>query len=220
MKNLIKVILLSGVFLIFSQKAVFAFELKLPKLGSGSNSSVNVDDLSKQQDELVKTLNSSLRDLATSQQIMAEALGLKGAASLAETNANNLKSGDLTGKDDVAKAVANSKDADKMIQEELAKGTELSEESKAKFSTALVPYGKGSVGMVVTGKKAADAAKSLTTTTDLTILSKLGTLMYIGKESPTLISTFTGTTGKLISFSKANGLDTSGIEKEAKLMGD
>jgi len=216
MKITKKIAILSSIALMLSQPVAMAFELKLPTKSSDSGSSVDVNTLSKQQDDLVKSLNASLRDLATSQKIMADALGLKDAAALAESNSNKLKSGDLTGKDDISKAVANSEDANKMIQAELKKGTKLSDDSKALFSTALVPYGTGAVGVLVTGKKAADAVKSLTATADLTILSKLGNLIYIGKEAPTLISAFTSTTGQLISFSKTNGLDTSGIEKATK----
>ena len=116
--------------------------------------------------------------------------------------------------------MANSENANKMIQAELKKGTKLSDDSKALFSTALVPYGSGSVGMIVTGKKAAEALKSLTSTVDLAILSKMSSLIFIGKESPTLISAFTSTTSQVISFSKTNGIDTTGIEKQAKSMGE
>lgn len=220
MKLTKKIAIISSIAMLLSQPVAMAFDLKLPTKSSDSGSSVDVNALSKQQDDLVKSLSASLRDLSASQKIMADALGLKDAAALADTNANNLKKGDLTGKDDISKAVANSEDANKMIQAELKKGTKLSDDSKALFATALVPYGTGSVGVIVTGKKAADAAKSLTTTADLTVLSKLGSLIYIGKEAPTLISAFTSTTSQVISFSKTNGIDTTGIEKAAKSMGD
>lgn len=215
-----KIVLISGLALVLSQPAAMAYELKLPTKSADSGSSVDVGALTKQQDDIVKTLNASLRDLSTAQKIMAEALGLKSSAALAEDTAKKLQSGELTGKDDLQKAVSNTKSVDKEIAAELKKGAKLSDESKAKFATSLVPYGTGSVGMVVTGKKAADAAKALTTTVDLTVLSKLGTLIYIAKESPTLVSTFTGTTSQLISFSKANGLDTKGIENLAAGMGN
>jgi hypothetical protein len=215
-----KIVTISSIALLLAQPVAMAFELKLPTKSSDSGSAVDTGALSKQQDDLVKSLNASLRDLATSQKIMADALGLKDASALAETNANNLKKGDLTGKDDIQKAVANSEGANKLIQAELKKGTKLSEDSKALFSTSLVPYATGSVGIVVTGKKAAEALKSLTTTTDFTVLTKLSNLIYIGKEAPTLISTFTSTTGQLITFSKTNSIDTSGIEKAAKSLGE
>jgi hypothetical protein len=220
MKLTKKIVMMSSIALFLIQPVAMAYELKLPTKSSDSSSSVDINSLSKQQDDLVKTLNAGLRDLSDSQKIMAEALGLKDAAVLADTNANNLKKGELTGKDEISKAVANSEEANKIIQAELKKGTVLSDESKALFVTSLVPYGKGSVGMIVTGKKAAEAAKSLTTTLDLTVLSKLGNLIYIAKEAPKLMTAFTSTTGQLLSFSKANGIDTSSIEKAAKSMGD
>lgn len=203
----------------FSINHVSAFELKLPKVGSSSSSgsgSVDVNALTSQQAALLKNLSESLRNLTQSQALMAASLGLKAQASIAETNANKLKSGDLTGKDDADKVVTSTLEVNKAIQEELKKGIKLSDESKAQFVSALPYYAKGAVGVVVTGNQAADAAKSLTTTTDLTVLSKLGTLIYIAKQAPSLLSTFVSTTGQVVSFSKANGIDTSSLESATK----
>lgn len=200
-----------------SSQYALAFELKMPKIGSdSSSSSVDVGALGNQQAELVKTLSNTLRDLTQSQIIMANALGLKAQASTAEDNSNKLKSGDLTGKDDIQKAVTSTVEVNKAIEAELKKGTKLSEDSKAQFTSALVPYGKGAVGMILTGKKAIDTAKALTSTIDLTILSKFGSLIYIAKEAPSLMSTFASTTGQVVSFSKSNGIDTSSFEKNSK----
>lgn len=211
-----KILTISSIFLLLTCTVSMAFELKLPSKSSGTESTVDIGSLTKQQDELVKSLSSSLRDLAAAQKIMADALGLKDAAKLAETTANKLKSGDFTGKDEMVKSIANTKDAQNLIDAELKKGTKLSDDSKALLTTSLIPYASGSVGVIVTSKKAAEAVKALTTTTDFTILTKLGNLISIGKEAPNLISSFTSTTGTLISFAKTNGIDTSGIEKAAK----
>jgi hypothetical protein len=74
--------------------------------------------------------------------------------------------------------------------------------------------------MVAAAKKAADAAQSLTHTVDPTVLFKLGSLLYVAKEAPTLISSFSGATGQLISFAGAQGIDTSGLKTAAAKLGD
>ncbi len=190
-----------------------ALDLPIPWKSKKGDAGVDVNPLTKQQGELVALLNESLRNLAESQKLMADALGLKAQAATAEANANKLKIGDLTGKDDIDKALSSTLSVNNEIDAELKKGAKLSEESKAKFKASLPAYGTGAAAAVLTGKRAADAANSLIATADFTILNKLGNLIYIGKKSPTLISTFTKSTGHIISFSKSNGVDSSELEK-------
>jgi len=189
-----------------------AFEL--PKLGKKSDSSVDVASLESQQSDLIKLMNSSLKNLNQSQQIIAEALGLKEAAAAAKENNEKLAKGELTSKDDIEKVLVTTQSTQKSIDDGIKASTTLDAQGKEKFTTALPPYGVGALEMVMTGKKASEAAKSLTNVIDPTILTKLGTLIYIGKNSPSLISTFTSSTNNIITFSKANGIDTSQIESK------
>lgn len=197
---------------------------KMPKVGSGdsatSGSTVDVNALTGQQADLLKSMSSSLKNMAQSQALMADALGLKDKSDLAKKTATGLEKGDLTGKDDIEKTVTNTLEVKKAIDAELSKGTKLSDESKAKFTSSLPFYGKGALDMITTSKKAAEAAKSLSSVTDLSVLSKLSSLIYIAKNTPSMVSAFGSTTTSLISFSKSNGISTTEIEKSAAGLGN
>jgi hypothetical protein len=187
---------------------------------ASSGASLDVDSLTKQQADLLVTVSASLRNLSNAQVAMANALDLKDAAAIAQSNGDSLASGDLTGKDQMEKVVESSVSVDKEIADKIAQGGALSSDSKAIFAKSLVPYGLGSVGMVAAAKKAANAGQSLMHTMDPTVLFKLGSLLYVAKEAPTLISSFSGDTGHIISFANAQGIDTSQLKTAAAKLGD
>jgi hypothetical protein len=191
---------------------VSAFGLK-DVVGGGKGGGVDVDNLMNDQSELLKQVSAALLNLATSQALMAEALGLKEQAAIAAQNADALESGDLTGKDDMEKQINSSQEVSNAIHEKLNESEGLSAEGKATFAKSLPPYGLGSVGVVTTSKKAIEQAKGVSSTKDLTILSKLGPLLSYSKKAPGLIQSFTASTGSIIKFSKANGIDTTDLEK-------
>lgn len=187
---------------------------------ASSGASVDVGSLTKQQADLLVTVSESLRNLSNAQSIMADSLGLKEEAAAAKAVADKLAAGNLTGKDDTAKVVESSLSVNKAIADKIAKGEALSSVSKTKFATSLLPYGAGSVGMVAAAKKAADAAQSLAHTIDPTVLFKLDSLLYVAKQAPTLISSFSGATGQIVSFASAQGIDTTPLKTVAAKLGD
>ena len=212
-KNLVLVL-----FLIMMQHNASAFSVpKVPGLGGGG---VDVDSLLAAQGDVVKTLSSSLRNLTAAQILMAEALGLKEEAASARELSSSLESGDLSGKDDIKKAVSNSVSTQEKINSTIAEGAVLSAESKLQFGKSLLPYGKGSFGMVKTGQKAKAQAESVSQTKNPMVLRKVGTLLYVAKNTPKLLKTFSGSTKALLKFARSNGIDTSDIESEMDLMGD
>jgi hypothetical protein len=196
----------------------------IPGIGGGgtsasSNASVDVSSLGNQQAELLVSVSASLRNLFKAEQMMAAALGLKSDAASAEKDAADLSNGDLTGKDGMSKEIENSIALNDTITQELKKGHALSDESKAQFTSALLPYGAGTAQMVVAAKKAADAGKSLASSIDPTVLFKLGSLIYMAKESPALISNFGGATSQIITFASSQGIDASPLKKQVAGMG-
>jgi hypothetical protein len=216
-----KSLILCG-FIALLSSGVHAFDLpKVDIPGTGSSSGqADVKGLADQQSAVVKSLNTSLRDLSKSQAIIASALGLQEEASVAKSNADSLSKGDLSGKDDIKKAVTSTLEVQKKIDEKMAQGTTLDAASKAKFATAIPPYATGAIGIFQTANKAKDAAKSLSQTRDLTVLSQLGTLVYVSSEAPNLISSFSSATSNITKFASANGVDTSKLKNVTKSLGE
>jgi hypothetical protein len=193
----------------------------IPGIGGGSAApAVNVDALTVQQADLLKSMAVSLLNLSKAQVMMCNALGNSKAAAIAQANADSLSNGTLTGKDDMKKAIESSLSVNDEVKDGIAKAGTLSGDSKAMFAKSLVPYGLGTAGLVSAGKKAADAGQSLTHTMDPTILFKLSSLLYVAKEAPTLMSTFGNTTSQLVTYATSQGIDTSAIKVAGANMGD
>jgi hypothetical protein len=212
-------VLLSAVYV----APAMAFGLpSIPGVGGSATagSSVNVDALMQQQTDLLVTVTTSLRNLSAAQVMMAKALKLDSAAAAAQSTADSLATGNLAGKDDMQKALESTVDVQKKIEEAIARGDALSSDGKAIFTKSLVPYGVGSAGMVASARKAADAGQSLTHTMDPTVLLKLGSLIYVAKEAPTLISTFGGATKDIISYAGPQGIDTSALKNAGASLGN
>lgn len=195
----------------------------IPGIGggsSGSASSVNLDALTTQQTELLKSMAVSLLNLSKAQAMMFSALGDDERAKAAQHTVDTLGTGTLTGKDGMKKALESSLELNDYAKQDIAKAGTLSDASKATFTKSLLPYGLGTAGLVAVGKKAADAGQSLAHTIDPTILSKLSSLLYVAKESPTLMSAFASTTSQLVTYATSQGIDTSAIKAAGANMGE
>jgi hypothetical protein len=221
-------IFLVSLFLTMFTTTGYAFELDLPvdipgvskKNKSESEAGPDLKALSDQQTAIVISFNSALRNLSKSQMIFAEALDLKEVAQVAKQNSENLSKGDLAGKDDLKKVVSSSNDVQAKINKKMAENKALSAEGKVKFATGISPYVKGTIDVVATGKNAQSATKSLSSTRDLTILSKMATLIYVGKESPSMIKLFLDSTSTLSKFMSSNKLDTKELESASDALGE
>jgi hypothetical protein len=193
------------------------FKKAIPGRGGDETAQLSAADALDQQAELMEQVTKSLTNLASSQSLMAEALGLKEEATIASQNAADLGAGGLTGSDDMEKRLASSDSVTDAIEVKMAEGEQLSDESKKIFASSLSPYGVGSVGMVTSAKSAATTASSLTSSADPQILAKIDELKSIisfGKASPSIISGFKDTTTSIIKFAQANNIDTSELEAD------
>jgi hypothetical protein len=189
-----------------------AMAFDMPSLG-GSSKKVDVEGLSKQQAEMLVSMTIALNQLSQAQSQMADAVGLKAESDTAKNTADALKNGNLGGKDDMEKIVTSTMDVQTKINDALKKNVKLDAQGSAKFSSALVPFGLGAIAMINTGKKTIDSAKSLITVTDPMVLSKLGTLMYVGSKAPSLMSSFGAASSSIIEFAKSNGIKTDEFKK-------
>ena len=176
-------------------------------LGGGSGDSV---DFGATEGEVVGLINTSLKNLSKAQSIMLDALGLKDEAAVAEKNAQDLEKGDITGKDELADKIKNSKSLSDKIVAKLKQKEALSAEAKKKFGTGILPYGKGVIAGISGAKKAADALKSMSS--NPMNLTKFGTLVYVGKEAPGLLSMFADATSAIKDFSTHQGIKTDELE--------
>ena len=91
--------------------------------------------------------------------------------------------------------------------------------SQIKFAEGLPPYGTGSINMIGAGMESIKLFKSLKGTKDLTIIRKLGNLIYLGKTAPSLISTFSSATSSISAFNSKNGIEEPETFSAAKSAG-
>jgi hypothetical protein len=188
-------------------------KLKLPGIGGGS-SGVNVDDLVGKQSGLVKSATTALINLTKSQSIMADALGLKEQSALAAKTAKDLESGDLGGEDGLKTGVTIAESTQKEIDRVLKENKILDAKSKAKFATSLPPYGKGVVGLISTTQQAASMGQSAMKSPSPAVITKLGSMIFLARKAPSLISTFKNATSNLMAFSQENKIPTDDLKKE------
>ena len=86
---------------------------------------------------------------------------------------------------------------------------------KAKFAQGLPPYGIGSINMIATGFETVKLIQGLKNTRDITILTKLGNLLFLGMNAPKLISTFSSATKTINNFTSKNNIKKPDAFKKA-----
>jgi hypothetical protein len=208
--------------LVISTSAMAAFGLpempdivkSIPGMGGAPSDSadLDLDSLMDTQTELVGKVSDALLALSTSQTKMAEALGLKEMAAIATANAESLESGGLTGEDDMEKQLSSTMSVNQTIQDKMESGVELDAAGKAKFAESLPFYGKGVYEMVTSAQQASSTAQTVIASKDLMAMNKLGTLLFVAKKSPSLLSGLYQSTDNIIDFAASNGIDTSDLE--------
>ena len=207
---------------IFAFFTSVSFSIDMPKVpGIGKKSGggdIDVDALADQQSALVKNMTAALANIMTSQIKFAEALGKKNLADGLQAEIDKMKAGEATPKKDVKSAVKVTTDTQVAINKEMENAT-LDAEGKIKFAEGLPPYGTGSINMIGAGMESIKLFKSLKGTKDLTIIRKLGNLIYLGKTAPSLISTFSSATSSISAFNSKNGIEEPETFSAAKSAG-
>ncbi len=209
MNKIIKLMVPLLVLTFFTNTAFSVDMPKVPKVGiggGGDKADIDVNALADQQSALVKNMTAALANIMTSQIKFAEALGKKNLADGLQAEIDKMKAGESTPKKDVKSAVKVTTDTQVAINKEMETAT-LDAEGKLKFAEGLPPYGTGSINMVGAGMESIKLFKSLKGTKDLTIIRKLGNLIYLGKTAPSLISTFSSATKSITDFNSKNGIE-------------
>ena len=211
-KNMNKIIKLWVSLLVLTFFTNTAFSVDMPKVpkvgigGGGDKGDIDVDALADQQSALVKNMSSALSNIMKSQVKFAEALGKKDLADGLQKDIDNMNAGEATPKKDLKSAVKVSTDTQVALNKEMEQAT-LDAEGKIKFAEGLPPYGAGSINMIGAGMESIKLFKSLKGTKDLTIIRKLGNLIYLGKTAPSLLSTFSSATSAISAFNSKNGIE-------------
>ena len=160
-------------------------------------------------------MSSALSNLLTAQQKFLVAFGLKKEADALQKDIDNMKEGKNTPKKAFKSATKNAVDSQVLIDEKIKLGT-IDAEGKIRFAEGLPPYGVGSVNMLGAGLESIKLFKSLKGTKNLNVLRKLGNLIYLGKNSPKLISTFSTATKTISDFTSKNKIEEPAEFAEAK----
>tara|TARA_X000000950_G_scaffold289462_1_gene413775 strand:- start:4278 stop:4988 length:711 start_codon:yes stop_codon:yes gene_type:complete len=221
MKLLIKIFIFAS--LIYHQPAqsIGDFELpKIPGLGGGDSAGgLDIDALTGKQSELVKLMTQAILNLTKAQIKFLEALGEKEAAIAAGMYLEALKTGENIGKDNLKKAVEQTKTVQTLINKKLAENKVLDAKAKLTFAKGIPSYGKGLLGLSMTGLKAKQTVDSIGSNPSPLILAKAGSLFFIAKETPKAIGTFASSTGTIVDFSTMNKIDTKPLEEAKNSLG-
>ena len=206
MKKIINITICALAF-VFLTSTSFSIDMpKVPGIGKkdgGGGGDIDIESLAKSQGQLVGQMSAALSNLAQAQSKFLEAFGLKKEADALLKTTELLKDGETTPKKNLEKASKNVVDSQVLIDEKIKQG-KIDAEGKIKFAEGLPPYGKGSINMVGAGMESIELFKSLKGTKDLTVIRKLGSLIYLGKNAPKLISTFSKATSTISEFNSKN----------------
>ena len=195
-------------------------KLPVPGLGGGSDSGVDIDALTGKQSELVKSMTNALLNLSKAQAKFLDALGEKEAAIAAGMYISALEKGEAIGKDDLEKALVQSRESQMIIDKKIAEQKVLEAEGKITFAKGVPPYGKGVAGLAITGLKAKETVDSIGSNPSPLIITKIGSLFFIAKETPGAISMFSNSTGTMMDFATMNEIDTKPLEEAKGSLGD
>ncbi len=181
----------------------FAQLPSIPGIGGLTGGADSGGDLTGQQDALVRTYVSASKEVLTANSKMAEALGLKDAATASKATASALTEGATQGNlSDADKVVSSSSDA---VSAELKKGPKLDAAAKAKFSDGLGNLAKGVLQYAGLGKSIQGFTSGLKSASPL-VLTKLQSGAYIAKSFPTGTKNLSTSLQNAVTYAKSNNI--------------
>jgi len=203
--------------------------LGLPETGSSDKPAVSgspetMDSVLTQQDSLVKTYQSSLRDILSSQALLLEAYGMKEEAAKLRSEAEALAKGPLD-KEQFSIITRMSERIDRRINALIDKQKALTDEGRKKYLQALLPYATGVAQMAKLApelksflKSASGQLKSASLMEKAKVMEKLDVGMYLAKASPGYLSNVASTTKKVVTYAKKQGVSKKTADDALKML--
>ena len=181
------------------------------------HNTISMDDALDQQADIGRSVTNALMYLSEAQFLMAQAVGLKEEAAIAQQNAEDLAAGEVTGEGDLDQRLSSSSELTAAISAKMNSGIQLDADGKEQFRASLPPYTMGTTTMIFSAKMAAASASSIMSSGDPAVIRRLAELKYLivfGKSAPDLVKTFRGANQTIRAFANANDIDTSELDAE------
>lgn len=203
----------------------------LPKIGgsdkpAATSSAETMDSVLAQQDSLVKTYQSSLGDILSSQALLLEAYGMKQEAAKLRSEADAMGKGTLD-KAQFKRITGLSADANEQLKANMAEEKALTDEGRGKYQQALLPYATGVVKMsklVPEFQKflqsAMDQVNSASLMGKMKVKKQLDVGMYLAKATPGYLTNVTTTTKKIVTYAKRQGVSKKATDNALAALGN
>lgn len=184
--------------------------LSVAGVGSNNNASATTAD-----PNIVVHARNSLYSFAKAQIGLATAMGGYEELAAQQKLLDGMKTGDAAAsKDDLATIVNISKSAGTEINKKIADNAKLDASNKKLAASSSIEYIKGLISSKKMVSSIQDASRN-----PVSLGQNAGAVLYVAKELPGIISGGVSTTGSLIKYLTANGVDTSGLKKATDDMG-
>lgn len=203
---------LISITLIFSTTASAQFGgLSLPGKGIASGSAA----ASENPNDVVKNARNSLTSFVSAKLGLIEAMGGSEELAAQKKILEGLKKGDAAAsKEDLETVVSLDKATGDMITKKTGENAKLDAKNKATASKSMAEYVKG----LVSTKKMVSSVTNLSKN-PTALGSNLGSVTFLAKELPGIVSSGTTTTSTLFTYLNSNGVDTGEAKKAAGDLG-
>ena len=190
----------------------FGIEMpKVPSLGGTNSSNPTVSGAAVARDA-----RNALMSFASAQLGLAQAMGGYEGLAAQQQMLAGLKSGDAAAKKEDIETVVNiSKSAGDAIGQKVAANAQLTAENRQLALNSTVDYIKG----LIASKKLVGSVQDLARN-PMSLGGDAGSVLYLGKNLPGIVGGGASTTGTLLKYLSANGVDTSKAAAAAKDLGN
>jgi len=203
----------------------------LPKIAglnkpAATSSAETMDSVLAQQNSLVKTYQSSLGDILSSQALLLEAYGMKEDAAKLRAEADAMAKGPLD-KKGFEKSTSMSAEANKKVNAKMDEEKALTDEGRGKYQQALLPYATGVVKMTKLVpefqkflQSAINQFNSAPLMGKMKVKKQLDVGMYLAKATPGYLANVTTTTKKIVTYAKRQGVSKKATDNALAALGN
>ncbi len=165
--------------------------------------------------DVVKNARNSMASFVKAKLGLIEAMGGSEELAAQKKLLEGLKQGDAAAsQEDLETIVSLDKATGDMINKKTSENSKLDAKNKSTASKSMVEYVNG----LVSTKKLVGSVSNLSKN-PMSLGSNMGSVTYLAKELPNVVSSGTSTTSTLFSYLSSNGVDTSAAKKAASGLG-